>query len=64
LLWLENNFDFLAKAGLGRFLPSYVTDLDINNKQANWTAALVWLGLALVVGYFLARLPRRKTPTV
>jgi hypothetical protein len=64
LLWLENNFDFLAKAGLGRFLPSYVTDLDINNKQANWPAALVWLGLALVIGYFLARLRQRKTLTV
>jgi hypothetical protein len=60
LLWLEYNVDWLAKAGLGRWLPSYVTDLEINGKQPNWLAAIIWVLVALLVGYLLVRTPKAK----
>ncbi len=47
LLWLEANVPGLEKAGLGRYLPSYVTNLELNGGQPNWLAAALWL---LIVG--------------
>jgi hypothetical protein len=49
LRWLETNIPFLKDASLGKYFPSYATDLTINDSQANWVAAAIWLGAALIL---------------
>lgn len=49
LRWLEANTPFLKDASLGKYFPSYVTNLTINGGQPNVAAAAIWLGAALVL---------------
>ncbi|HEX2912939.1 MAG TPA: hypothetical protein VH186_19185 [Chloroflexia bacterium] len=60
ILWLEANFDFLTNFHLARLVPSYVTNLDINGKQANWLAALIWLAAAVLVSLWLINSRREE----
>jgi hypothetical protein len=53
LEWLRLNLPFMEDVAIARFLPSYVTNLEINNKEPNWAAACIWLGLTLLVGIWL-----------
>ena len=55
LSWLEANLPGLDAANLGRLFPYYVSNLDINAKEANWLAALVWLGLTGLAIFGLVR---------
>jgi hypothetical protein len=53
LEWLRLNLPFMEEVAIGRFFPSYVTNLEINNKEPNWAAACIWLGLTLLAGIWL-----------
>lgn len=60
LRWLEGNISFLKDASLGKYFPSYVTNLTINGGQPNVMAALLWLGGALFLGLLLIFLGQGK----
>lgn len=53
LEWLAGNIGFLENSNLAQWFPSYVTNLQINNKEVNWLAAVCWLAGAGVLGVWL-----------
>jgi hypothetical protein len=61
LRWLEANLPFLKDASLGKYFPSYVTNLTINGGQPNVLAALLWLGGALLLAGLLIFFGEGKT---
>lgn len=50
LRWIEANLPFMKDASLGKFFPSYVTNLNVNANQPNWLAALAWIAAAVFLG--------------
>jgi hypothetical protein len=64
LRWIEANMPFMKEANLGRFFPSYVTNLNINANQPNWLAALAWILGAVFLGAALVYFGSREFRTL
>ena len=61
--WIEANGPFLNGSKLGQFVPSFVTNLDVTNKEPNFLAPIVWIlifiALALTVVFLQVKSSRK-----